>query len=178
MFLSNFFFLGSLFFSGLTSRCYACNGSFAYVLSSTPLLLKLSDPWLLLFMLLFCFICLFFPLIIFSLFVFPFYLFLLDLMCLLFNISILIVLLSMLCFQWETKYKKLLQVTLLGDGFVASTLVSCLLNSLLSFVSPLGCIIALPTCPIPFLFRLTDLLLSFLSPGLLVRTTTKCLGCI
>jgi hypothetical protein len=25
---------------------------------------------------------------------------------------------------------------------------------------------------------LTDLLLSFLSPGLLVRTTTKCLGCI
>jgi hypothetical protein len=109
----------------------------------------------------FCFICLFFPLIIFSLFVFPFYLFLLDLMCLLFNISILIVLLSMLCFQWETKYKKLLQVTLLGDGFVASTLVSCLLNSLLSFVSPLGCIIALPTCPIPFLFRLTDLLLPF-----------------
>lgn len=82
-------------------------------------------------------------------------------MCLLFNISIRIVLLSMLCFQWETKYKKLLQVTLLGDGLVASTLVSCLLNSLLSFVSPLGCIIALPTCPIPFLFRLTDLLLPF-----------------
>ncbi|KAJ6965364.1 hypothetical protein NC652_003294 [Populus alba x Populus x berolinensis] len=29
----------------------------------------------------------------------------------------------MLCFQWETNFKKLLQVTLLGDGLVASTLV-------------------------------------------------------
>ena len=52
-------------------------------------------------------------------------------------------------------------------GYVAWRWVSCLLNSLLSFVSPLGCIIALPTCPIPFVFRLTDLLLSFFSPGLL-----------
>ncbi|KAJ7013695.1 hypothetical protein NC653_003364 [Populus alba x Populus x berolinensis] len=71
----------------------------------------------------------------------------------------------MLCFQWETNFKKLLQVTLLRHWLVAATLVSCLLNSLLSFVSPLGCIIALPTCPVPFLFRLTDLLLPFFSPG-------------